>query len=400
MVVSAQIISSVEESIRLQSKEERDAIGKKLLGADGEDSGTSSGAEDNLAPMEEDGDPKLVHRAAAASNGSVGSAVASNGSVTTTAASDSVGNAGEVSSKKEYKVEVVWRNVAKFLVIHALAAAGLLAVPSAHFATLAWGVFTFFISALGVTAGAHRYWTHRSYKAKLPLQIFLAFANAMATENSILVWSRDHRVHHKFSETDADPHNAKRGFFFAHMGWLMCRKHPDVISKGSKIDISDLRNDPVVAFQHRHYLACAFVANLLIPTAVPMYFWGESFWAAYTIAVLRYVVVLHNTWLVNSAAHLWGDKPYDININPAENLVVSLLSTGEGFHNYHHTFPHDYSTSEWRYSFNFTTLFIDAMALIGQAYDRRSVSGTTVDARIRRTGPGTAPKVDLGEKDF
>lgn len=74
----------------------------------------------------------------------------------------------------------------------------------------------------GVTAGAHRYWTHRSYKARLPFQIFLMLANCMATENSIYVWSRDHRVHHKFSETDADPHNAKRGFFFAHVRFLFC----------------------------------------------------------------------------------------------------------------------------------------------------------------------------------
>merc|ERR1711973_195087 len=133
-------------------------------------------------------------------------------------------------------------------------------------------------------------------------------------------------------------------------------------------------NDPVVAFQHKHYLKCAFVANILIPTAIPAFLWGESLWVAYVVAVLRYTVVLHSTWLVNSAAHLWGEKPYDVNINPAENLMVSFFSTGEGFHNYHHTFPHDYSTSEWRYSLNLTTLLIDSMALIGQAYDRRSVS--------------------------
>jgi len=77
--------------------------------------------------------------------------------------------------------------------------------------------FPFKKRSQGVTAGAHRLWTHRSYKARLPLRIFLAFANAMATENSIYVWSRDHRVHHKYSETDADPHNANRGFFFAHV---------------------------------------------------------------------------------------------------------------------------------------------------------------------------------------
>lgn len=64
-------------------------------------------------------------------------------------------------------------------------------------------------------------------------------------------WARDHRVHHKYSETDADPHNATRGFFFSHIGWLLCRKHPDVISKGRQLDIADLQADPVLRFQKK-----------------------------------------------------------------------------------------------------------------------------------------------------
>lgn len=70
-------------------------------------------------------------------------------------------------------------------------------------------------------------------------------------QNSILEWSRDHRSHHKFSETDADPHNAKRGFFFAHIGWLMVKKHPDVKEKGKVLDLSDLTSEKIVVFQDR-----------------------------------------------------------------------------------------------------------------------------------------------------
>lgn len=177
------------------------------------------------------------------------------------------------------------------------------------------------------------------------------------------------------------------------MGWLMCRKHPDVISKGSKIDMSDLAADPVVMFQHNHYLPLTFLANIFIPTVIPALFWGESMMTAYFIGALRYIIVLHTTWLVNSAAHMWGDKPYDVSINPSENVLVSFLAAGEGFHNYHHTFPHDYSTSEWRYSLNLTTFFIDCMASIGQVYDRRSMSKELVESRIQRTGPGSSGMV-------
>ena len=70
-------------------------------------------------------------------------------------------------------------------------------------------------------------------------------------QNSILVWARDHRAHHKYSESDADPHNVNRGFFFAHIGWLLVRKHPDVIKKGKGLDLKDLYADPVVVYQYR-----------------------------------------------------------------------------------------------------------------------------------------------------
>ena len=70
-------------------------------------------------------------------------------------------------------------------------------------------------------------------------------------QNDIIEWARDHRVHHKYSETEADPHNAKRGFFFAHVGWLLVRKHPDVKEKGKAIEINDLYCDPVCMVQRK-----------------------------------------------------------------------------------------------------------------------------------------------------
>ncbi|GBP32244.1 hypothetical protein EVAR_27668_1 [Eumeta japonica] len=85
---------------------------------------------------------------------------------------------------------------------------------------------------LGITAGAHRLWSHRSYKAKLPLQLILLVLNSLAFQNTATEWVRDHRLHHKYSDTDADPHNASRGFFYSHVGWLLVRKHPLVKEKG------------------------------------------------------------------------------------------------------------------------------------------------------------------------
>ena len=107
------------------------------------------------------------------------------------------------------------------------------------------------VSGMGITCGAHRLWTHRSFKASFPLQVFLCIGQCIAGQNCIFVWSRDHRVHHKYSDTDGDPHNINRGVFFAHVGWLLKKRHPYSLIGGSKLNFDDLKNDPLVDFQMR-----------------------------------------------------------------------------------------------------------------------------------------------------
>ncbi|XP_071401608.1 stearoyl-CoA desaturase 5-like [Centroberyx affinis] len=286
---------------------------------------------------------------------------------------------------------IVWKNVVLMALLHVGAVYSLIVVPRAQPLTWMWSYVCFLITALGVTAGAHRLWSHRSYKAKLPLRVFLAAANSMAFQNDIFEWARDHRVHHKYSETDADPHNAMRGFFFAHIGWLFVRKHREVIEKGKKLDVADLLADPVVRFQRRYYKTSVLLMCFLIPTLVPWLFWGESLWNAYFLAtVLRYTASLNVTWLVNSAAHMYGNRPYDRNISPRENRFVTFGAIGEGFHNFHHTFPFDYSTSEFGLRYNPTTCFIDLMCWCGLASNRKKASAEMVQARKQRTGEGNA----------
>nr|AAL99291.1 stearoyl-CoA desaturase [Chanos chanos] len=286
--------------------------------------------------------------------------------------------------------QIVWRNVVLMVLLHIGALYGLVTIPAASALTLVWTGVCFMISALGITAGAHRLWSHRSYKASMPLRIFLAVANSMAFQNDIYEWSRDHRVHHKYSETDADPHNSNRGFFFSHVGWLLVRKHPEVIERGRKLELTDLKADKVVMFQRRFYKLSVVLMCFVVPTVVPCYMWGESLWIAYFIpTLLRYALVLNATWLVNSAAHMWGMRPYDQNVNPRENKFVAFSAIGEGFHNYHHTFPYDYATSEFGSRLNLTKAFIDFMCYLGQASDCKRVSHETVMARVRRTGDGS-----------
>ena len=151
------------------------------------------------------------------------------------------------------KQEIVWTNVALMLALHAAAVYGVYLLPQIKFLTWLWMVHLYLVGGFGVTGGAHRLWAHRSYKATAPMRFLLMIWNCVAGQNHIFEWVRDHRVHHKHSETNADPHNAKRGFFFSHVGWLLMRKHPDVRSKGQKIPLDDLYADKIVMFQKRYF---------------------------------------------------------------------------------------------------------------------------------------------------
>lgn len=127
----------------------------------------------------------------------------------------------------------------------------------------------------------------------------------------------------------------------------MHKKHPDVIEKGRKLNLDDLTSDPVVYWQQTMYYPIYFVCAFLLPVVVPPLFWNESWVTSFFVNyIFRHGYVLHGTWFVNSAAHLWGDKPYDGQIPPSDNKWVTYVTLGEGYHNYHHTFPYDYSTSE------------------------------------------------------
>jgi stearoyl-CoA desaturase (delta-9 desaturase) len=152
----------------------------------------------------------------------------------------------------------------------------------------------------------------------------------IAMENDIIEWVRDHRVHHKFSDTNADPHNSNRGFFFSHMGWLLCKKHPDVGTSGSKVDMSDVENEPVLQFQRKYYLPLVLLFSFIIPNLVSMLVVGHGFMLGICAIFCRYVVSLHLVWLTNSAAHVGSWKPYDRNIAPADSKFFGTICYGEG----------------------------------------------------------------------
>ncbi|CAH0381718.1 unnamed protein product [Bemisia tabaci] len=298
-------------------------------------------------------------------------------------------NHNESKKKLDYTPKLKWPDLIAQIFIHGGALYGLyLTMTAAKIATTLWALGMIYLSGFGITAGVHRLWSHRAYKAKWPLRLLLAFLFTISGQRHIYAWALDHRVHHKYSESDSDPHDARRGFWFAHVGWLFLTPHPSVEARRKAIDMTDLENDPIVYWQREMYIPLFALLCIGLPVFVPWYYFDESLWISFFVCFnLRFSATLNLAFSVNSFAHMYGFKPYDKNIMPTENIFVSLTALGEGWHNYHHVFPQDYKTGEFgTYGMNFTTAFIDAFAYLGQAYDLKAVDPALIKKRAARSG--------------
>eukprot|EP01071_Lankesteria_metandrocarpae_P001762 Lankesteria_metandrocarpae@DN1861_c0_g1_i1.p1 len=288
-------------------------------------------------------------------------------------------------SKVLYRFSTIIRPVMAtfFIVAHGLAVYGLymavthrpseLQYPAGR-GRLALDVFIlYFLGAMGITAGSHRLWAHRSYKANFPYRCLMMVCNSIAQQGTVYDWCRDHRLHHAFSEEDADPHNSTRGFFFAHMGWLLLKRAPAVVRERKNVDVSDLLEDPLVVTQMKLEPYWNLFWCFLAPSLYAHHVYHDFALGFFTLGLLRWVLTLHCTWCVNSVAHLWGVRPYRENIGPVESPITAILACGEGWHNWHHTYAFDYAASElgaFR-QFNPTKLIIDTFALLGWVWDRK-----------------------------
>uniref|UniRef100_A0A915I517 Fatty acid desaturase domain-containing protein n=1 Tax=Romanomermis culicivorax TaxID=13658 RepID=A0A915I517_ROMCU len=272
--------------------------------------------------------------------------------------------------------DVIWYRVVLLLFMH-------LQLPwslyvfffETSLATFLWAFFVLVYAGMGVTIGAHRLWAHRSFKAKPIFHWIAMMCYSTNFMEDAIDWATTHRTHHRYSDTDQDPHDSRRGFFYSHVGWLLIRENEKVKKAKSTVDVSDL-----------YVYSMTVIFMIIIPTCVPL-LWGERLWISYHVAlILRYTYSLHIAFTVNSLAHMFGMKPYDINLKATESIAAIFLTAGEGWHNYHHVFPQDYRASEYPWLYNLSTVLIDFFALFGLVYDRKIVSGEVIQKRKRRTG--------------
>ncbi|MDD0852859.1 fatty acid desaturase [Halobacteriovorax sp. GB3] len=244
-----------------------------------------------------------------------------------------------------------------FLVSTPLLALGLggyvLATEGLQWQQLLLAIVYYFITGLSITAGYHRLFSHRAYKASWPVRLFFLIFGAATFQNSALKWSADHRRHHGNVDTEVDPYNINEGFFYAHMGWVLLKENP----KYANLYPKDLTSDRLIMWQHKYYLLlCAFF-GLILPGLLGALL--GSFLYGFAIAGLARVVFVHHaTFFINSLCHMVGNQPYSLEHSAKDSWLMAFFTYGEGYHNFHHTFQTDYRNGIRWYHFDPTKWLI------------------------------------------
>ena len=236
-----------------------------------------------------------------------------------------------------------------------------------------WIIFTllFVYSGISITAGYHRLWSHKTYKAHPILRVFLAFGGALALQNDILNWASDHRRHHRHvDDNKKDPYSAGRGFWFSHIGWIL-RNYESASNDFS--NVQDLKRDPIVMWQHRNYLSLVLLANIALPAFLG-FINGDIIAGLLLGGLLRLVINHHTTYLINSLAHMWGKQTYSNQVSARDNPFLALITFGEGYHNYHHTFQWDYRNGVKWWHFDPTKWIINLFSRVGLTYGLKRCS--------------------------
>ena len=221
-----------------------------------------------------------------------------------------------------------------------------------------------------ITAGYHRLWSHRAYDAKPFVRVLFALGGACAIQNSALIWCSGHRRHHRHvDDNEKDPYSINRGFWFAHIGWMLRDYKSGEVDFGN---VQDLERDKIVMFQHRHYGALVVLTNIGIPLLLG-YLNGNILGMLLLAGVLRLVISHHVTFFINSLCHMWGKQPYTNTNTAKDNFLLALFTYGEGYHNYHHYFQTDYRSGVRWWQFDPTKWLINCMSWTGLASNLKRV---------------------------
>ena len=260
----------------------------------------------------------------------------------------------------------------------------------------ALGIFAvmFPLSALGISLGFHRHFTHRGFRTSRPLSVILLILGSMAMQGSLLYWTATHRRHHAFSDTEDDPHSPHhhggamlgwwQGLWHAHIGWMF-----DAEVTNAMRFAPDLIRDQRLFRLQQHYLSWAAL-GLVIPAVAGLLLTGTAYgmlegflWGG----PVRLLIVHHANWAVGSLSHLYGRRPFETGDHSANNMLVAIISFGEGLQNNHHAFPTSARHAiEW-WEPDITGWVIGGLERLGLIWDVKHPSAEAISAHRRPAAP-------------
>ena len=216
------------------------------------------------------------------------------------------------------------------------------------------GVVLYAVRMFFITAGYHRYFAHRSFKTGRLIQFVLAFGGTMAAQKGPLWWAANHRDHHRWADTERDPHSPQAGFWWSHVGWILSGRYGAV----EYARIADFAKYPELRFLDRH--------DWIGPWSLGVLSFLVAGWSGLVIGFFASTIVLwHVTFCVNSVAHIFGRRPYPTTDTSRNNVPVALLTGGEGWHNNHHHYPASAKQGFRWWQLDTTWLVLRALSFVG-----------------------------------
>ena len=227
-------------------------------------------------------------------------------------------------------------------------------------------VILYYASGIGITVGYHRLIAHRSFECRKWVKVALLITGGWALENSAYKWCADHVRHHAHCDKEEDPYNAQRGFWHSHLMWVFYKDPPGLYGKYE----AQFRKDPLIMWQHRYYVPIV-LSGLALPFVVGSAYggWVSGLGCFLLAGVGRMFLVLNSTFCINSICHLWGDQPHTTADSSRDSWAVSLLTFGEGYHNYHHAHQRDYRNGPRWYNFDPSKWLIFGLSKVGAAWN-------------------------------
>ena len=289
---------------------------------------------------------------------------------------------------------ISWTNLLFIVGAHLLGLAAIAWVAWVYTSpwTIGLGCLWFALCGLAITGGYHRLFAHPTYRASRVLRAFYLLFGAASVQNSALKWAADHRTHHARTDREQDPYNIRRGFWWAHIGWVFFQD-PE---KGPVSNVKDLAADPLLRWQDRYYVLLAIVVAGVVPLLLGSV-WGDALGALLVAGFLRLVLQWHATFAVNSFAHWIGHQPYSRSSSARDSFWTALITLGEGYHNFLHRFQSDYRNGVRWYHFDPTKWFVWSLEKLGLTWDLRRTPATVIlearaavlaEARAQASRPG------------